>query len=162
MSSHLSHDSERTPAADASVHDEAVLGAPTVLWGTLAQEKSQMQRSSSASSSQEPPKVRQRSCSQLSTPDPDAPEPHSAGNTHTHAAGRFSVIEEATETDAAGRLSTRVSSGSTGKCFQFKIPMLLSWFNSHFFLLLLLKKGDQRHRWWHKIMTERKEGGEID
>lgn len=85
MSSHLSHDSERTPAADVSVHDEAVLGAPTALWGTLAQEKSQTQRSSSASSSQEPPKVRQRSCSQLSTPDPDAPEPHSAGNTHTHA-----------------------------------------------------------------------------
>lgn len=110
MSSHLRHDSERTPAADVSVHDEAVLGAPTVLWGTLVQEKSQMQRSSSVSSSQEPPKVRQRSCSQLSTPDPDAPEPHSAGNTHTHAAGRYTVIEEATETNEAGRLSTKAPS----------------------------------------------------
>lgn len=111
MFSDLSHDSVRTPAPDVSVHEEVVLGAPTVLCGTLVQEKSQMQRSSSASSSQEPPKVRQRSCSQLSTPDPDAPEPHSVEITHT----RFTVIKGATENNTAGRLSTRESSGSTGK-----------------------------------------------
>lgn len=91
MFSDLSHDSVRTPLRDVSVHDEVALGAPTVLCGTLVQEKSQMQRSSSASSSHEPPKVRQRSCSQLSTPEPEAPEPHSVGDTHTR------VTKNATE-----------------------------------------------------------------
>lgn len=92
------------------MHDEVALGAPTVLCGTLVQEKSQMQRSSSASSSQEPPKVRQRSCSQLSTPDPDAPEPHSVENAHT----RVTVIKEATEDKTTGRLLTGESSRRTG------------------------------------------------
>lgn len=50
----------------------------TGLRGTLWQVKSQTQRSSSASSSHEPPNVRQRSCSQLSTPEPDPPDPQSA------------------------------------------------------------------------------------
>lgn len=161
MSSHLRHDSERTPAADVSVHDEAVLGAPTVLWGTLVQEKSQMQRSSSVSSSQEPPKVRQRSCSQLSTPDPDAPEPHSAGNTHTRS-GKIHRHRRGNGNQRGGTSFDQSTELKHGNIFQLKITVLLSWFNSHFFLLLLLRKGDQRHRWWHKIMPERKEGGEID
>ena len=46
--------------------------------GTLWQVKSHTQRSSSASSSHEPPNKRQRSCSQPSTPEPDPPEPQSA------------------------------------------------------------------------------------
>lgn len=57
-------------------------GSRTGLWGTLWQVKSQIQRSSSASSSHEPPNMRQRSCSQLSTPEPEPPEPQSAENTH--------------------------------------------------------------------------------
>lgn len=53
-------------------------GGLTGLLGTLWQVKSHTQRSSSASSSHEPPNMRQRSCSQPSTPEPDPPEPQSA------------------------------------------------------------------------------------
>lgn len=62
-------------------------GSRTGLWGTLWQVKSQMHRSSSVSSSHTPPNMLQRFCSQVSTPEPDPPEPQSAteGTTSTSA-----------------------------------------------------------------------------
>lgn len=57
--------------------------ALTGVLGTLWQVKSQTHRSSSASSSHEPPNMRQRSCSQLSAPDPEPPEPQSASQKST-------------------------------------------------------------------------------
>lgn len=54
----------------------------TGLLGTLWQVKSHTHRSSSASSSHEPPNMRHRSCSQLSAPDPEPPEPQSASKHH--------------------------------------------------------------------------------
>lgn len=61
---------------------EVFEAALTGLLGTLWQVKSQTHGSSSASSSQDPPNVRQRSCSQLSAPDPEPPEPQSASENH--------------------------------------------------------------------------------
>lgn len=53
-------------------------GVLTGLRGTARQVKSQTQRSSSASSSHQPPYCRHRSCSHsLPSPEPEPPEPHS-------------------------------------------------------------------------------------
>lgn len=82
--------------------------------------------------------------------------------THTHAAGKIHRHRRGNENQRGGTSFDQSIELKHGKISQFKITMLLSWFDSHFFLRLLLRKGDQRHRWWHKIMTERKEGGEID
>lgn len=71
-------------AAEAFLVDGVcVRAALTGLLGTLWQVKSQTHRSSSASSSHEPPNVRQRSCSQPSAPDPEPPEPQSASKRPT-------------------------------------------------------------------------------
>lgn len=60
----------------------------TGLRGTVWQVKSHTQRSSSVSSSHDPPYRRQRSCSQVSDPEPEPPEPQSVG-THTNTLFNF-------------------------------------------------------------------------
>lgn len=72
------HQGEERKGARAAANSPELLSVLTGLRGTARQVKSHTQRSSSASSSHQPPYCRHRSCSHsLPSPEPEPPEPHS-------------------------------------------------------------------------------------
>lgn len=72
------HQEEERRGARTAAGSPELLSVLTGLRGTARQVKSHTQRSSSASSSHQPPYCRHRSCSHsLPSPEPEPPEPHS-------------------------------------------------------------------------------------